>query len=86
MDHAVVAHGGYRHTGGIQFAGIGLAFITQHIGAGRLDQRGRQAFELSRGGPQRRGVDLGALVGVGGVVVPGLYQFPIGPNEYRGLS
>ncbi len=70
MDHAVVTYRRDRHARLVQLARIGFAFITQHVGTGGLNQRRWQTFQLLGGGAQRLGVDLVALRGIGGVVVP----------------
>ena len=70
VDQAVVAHRRDRHPSLVEFAGVGFALVAQHVGAGGLHQGRWQALELRGGRPQRRGVDLVTLFGVGGVVVP----------------
>jgi len=85
VDHAVVAHRGDLDAGGVQFAGVGLAFIAQHVEPGGLHQCRRQAAQLLGAGTQRRGVDVGALFRVGGVVVPEPFHHPGGEEVALGV-
>lgn len=53
-----------------ELVGVGLALVAQDVGLAGDDQGRGQAGELLDRGAQRGGGDLGALGGVGGVLVP----------------
>jgi hypothetical protein len=70
VDHSGVADRGYGHARCTKLVTVCLALVAQHIGFAVDDESWRQALEVFEGGVQRGGRDLGALGGVGRVLVP----------------
>ena len=70
VNEIFVAHDRCVHAGGVEMARVSEALVAQHIGAGHLDQRGRQSLQLLCRGLQRRGIDFTALRSIRSIGVP----------------
>ena len=58
VDEPFVSHRGNVNAGAVEFAGIRLAFVAQHIISDRLDQRRGKSRQVLYTGLQRRRINF----------------------------